>query len=275
MHAEPGDGGPSAAERARSILAWAPTVLLEVASHRETVDLRVVRPDGALVLFVPESAQLGAVVGPAADCVLHGARLAPLAVPDRLLDPVRVRGRLELVDAAELGAELALLGAVCPERLGAVLLEPDATALWRVTAEEVWLGDVAVDPGAYRAAVDDPLVPGSDEVVRHLMREHVDELGQLAHLIDPELLQGVRLIAPIAVDRRGLVFRLDGDRGALVTRLNFPAALRGPAELSTALRRLQRRAAQVMSCCAPHHGPAHHSSGHHPFGRHRPSGHPE
>jgi hypothetical protein len=71
---------------------------------------------------------------------------------------------------------------------------------------------------------------------------------QLAHLLDPALLQGAHAVTPIRVDRFGVTFRVDCPTDSRRARLNFPAPLRSPAELPIAMRGLRRRAAQVTDC---------------------------
>jgi Protein of unknown function (DUF2470) len=111
------------------------------------------------------------------------------------------------------------------------------------------LDGTVVELAAYLGADLDPLAASSDEIVTHLVQNHAADVVLLAHLLDPALVRTARLLAPVLVDRFGLVFRLVDDEGTTVRiRLNFPAALRGPAELPVAMRGLQRRAAQVTTC---------------------------
>jgi hypothetical protein len=110
-----------------------------------------------------------------------------------------------------------------PDRLAEVVLRPDASTLLRVGVGQVRLGDVPVEPGAYRRAECDPLAAGSDGFVTHLVQDHPSSVVLLAHLLDPAAVHSARLIAPIGVDRFGLTFRLIGDAGATRIRLDFPA----------------------------------------------------
>ena len=241
--------GPSPAERARTVLGQAPTLTIEVDGQAETVDVRAVLADGAVLVLLPTAAPICARVaaGPALG-LLHGARLGPLPVADRVLDTVSLGGRVHLVDADDLGAALDELGRAYPGRLAEVVLRPDAATLLQVTVGQLWLGELPVDLEDYRRAVSDPLARDSDEVVTHLLQDHVPELRQLAHLLDPALLRDARAIAPVCVDRYGLTFRVLGEHGVMLARLDYPAPLRGPAELPAAMWELQRRAAQVTGC---------------------------
>jgi uncharacterized protein DUF2470 len=116
-----------------------------------------------------------------------------------------------------------------PDRLAEVVRRPDASALVRVDVEQVWLDGAPVELDAYRQAECDPLAAGSDKFVAHLVQHHAAGVVLLAHLLDAATVYSARLIAPTGVDRFGLTFRLVGDAGTTRTRLNFPAALRGPA----------------------------------------------
>jgi hypothetical protein len=93
--------------------------------------------------------------------------------------------------------------------------------------------------------------------VTHLLCAQPEQVVQLAHLLDADLLRDAQTVAPIRVDRFGLTIRVDHPTGSRRARLDFPAALRGPAELAAAMRELQRRAAQVTACPSdtePHPG---------------------
>ncbi|GAA1224559.1 hypothetical protein GCM10009608_71000 [Pseudonocardia alaniniphila] len=50
-------------------------------------------------------------------------------------------------------------------------------------------------------------------------------------LLEPDLVRGAQAVAPIRVDRFGLTFRVETMACPWLTPPNFPAALRGPAEL--------------------------------------------
>ena len=64
----------------------------------------------------------------------------------------------------------------------------------------------------------------------------------LADLLDRRLVDAAWTIAPAYVDRFGLTFHLAGPAGVAFPRLDFPAVVRHPSQLPTALRALHRRA---------------------------------
>ncbi len=138
-------------------------------------------------------------------CVLHGGRPIPLACPDRTLDVVTLFGTATLVDADDLAVALAVIAETYPGRCGEVMLRPDASALVRVRPAQTRVDGVPVDPDAYRTARPDPLAADSDRVVSHLVHDHPERVMALAHLLDPVLVAEARMLAPVRVDRYGLV----------------------------------------------------------------------
>lgn len=240
--------GPDPAERARTVLSNAPTSVLEVGGDLTVVlDVVAVDTDGSLVLLVTEDGPLAArVAGRTVPATVRSALVSPVSGPDRRLDSVTVHGIVEAAD--DVGVALEVLLAAYRDESAETVLRPDASTLLRVTVAQVRLDGEPVDPDAYARAIADPLAAGSDEVVAHLVCAHPEQVLQLAHLLEPDLVRGAQAVAPIRVDRFGLTFRVETMAGSQLTRLNFPAALRGPAELPAAMREFHRRAAQVTDC---------------------------
>ncbi|HWM06152.1 MAG TPA: DUF2470 domain-containing protein [Actinophytocola sp.] len=238
----------SVAERARTVLAHAPVTSVEVGGDLVVpVDVLVPDADGSLVLLVDAHGELvdAVTAGPVAATV-HAALLSPVPGPDRLLDAVTVHGRIALADDVREALEVVLVANA--DRSAETVLRPDASALLRMSVAHVRLGDDPVDLDAYARAAPDPLAVASDEVVQHLLHAHPEQVVLLAHLLDDAQLRGVWAVAPERVDRFGLTMRVDSPWGSTRARLDFPAALRGPAELPAAMQELQRRAAQVTTC---------------------------
>jgi hypothetical protein len=240
--------GPEPAERARTVLAHAPTAVLEVGPDLSvTLDVVAVDVDGSLVLVVAADGPLADRVasGPAAG-TLHGALVGPVPGPDRRLDLVSVHGTVEFADDVRTALEVVL--AAHPDRPADTVLRPDASALLRMTDPHVRLDGEPVDPAAFAAAAPDPLADGSDDAVTHLLCAHPDQVVALAHLLADDVLHDADAVAPVRIDRFGVVMRIDTPAGSRHARLDFPAALRGPAELPAAMRELGCRAAQVTAC---------------------------
>jgi hypothetical protein len=240
--------GPDPAERARTVLSNAPTSVLEVGTHLTVVlDVVAVDTDGSLVLLVPEDGPLAArVAGQAVPATVRSALVSPVPGPDRRLDSVTVHGIVEV--AGDVGVALEVLLAAYRDQPVETVLRPDASMLLRLSVVQLRLDGEPVEPDAYARATADPLAAGSDEVVAHLLCAHPEQVLQLAHLLDRDLLQGAQAVAPVRVDRFGITFLIESLAGSRLTRLNFPAALRGPAELPAVMRELHRRAAQVTDC---------------------------
>lgn len=236
---------PSTAERARTVLSHALTADVEIGPHvSEVVDVIGVDTDGSLVMLVGVNGPLAERVAEhAAPCAIHAALVSPVAGPDRLLDQVTVSGHVWL--EADAGPALEILLANHPTQ---AVLRPDASVVLRVMVVRLLVGDEPVDPAAFGRAQADPLAAGSDEFVQHLVRGHAAEVLQLAHLLEPDVVQGMRAVAPVRLDRFGLTFRIDSDAGSTRHRVDFAAALRGPDELPAAMQALQWRAAQVPTC---------------------------
>ena len=87
---------PTQAERARTVIAYASPVVVEIGTHAsEVVDAVGVDTDGSLVLLVGVGGPLAERAAEhAAPCVIHAALVSPLAGPDRLLDRVTVSGHV-------------------------------------------------------------------------------------------------------------------------------------------------------------------------------------
>jgi len=169
----------------------------------------------------------------------------PLNPPaaDRILDRVTIFGQVSL--AADLEPAFQV---IANDRRTRVIRHSDAAVLLRVTVDHLLLQGNAVDLDSYADAEPDPLAEGSDQFVEHLVRGHATEVLQLAHLLTPAVVRGMRAVAPIRVDRFGLTFRIDSDERSTNARLNFPAPLHDPRQLAGAMQDLQRRASRVTSC---------------------------
>ena len=240
--------GPDAAERARTVLVHAPTHRLDLgAGPAVELDVAAVDADGSLVLLVDAE---GPVAGRVADRPLPGrvcaALVSPVPGPDRVLEHVVVHGAVGV--AVDVRAALEVVLTTHGDRPVELVLGPEASVLLRVTVEHLRLGGEPVDPAGYARAAADPLAEVSDETVGHLLREHAEDVLRLARLLGPAVVGGAVAVAPERVDRFGITMRVDRPGRTARARLDFPAALRGPAELPGALRELRGRAAQVTAC---------------------------
>ncbi|MBW0114953.1 DUF2470 domain-containing protein [Pseudonocardia abyssalis] len=242
--------GPGTAEIARTVLGHAPLLDVGCGADVEVVDVRGIGDDGSLVLLVGAEGPLARRLCEDSRtddvCTVRAALLSPIAGPDRVLHTLTLHGRLE--PAAEVEPALDAVLRSHPDRSAEVVLRPDASALLRVRPLHLELDGELVDPAALAEAPDDPIAHGSDEFVSHLLHDHPDAVVRLALLLRPVVLATARAIAPVRVDRHGLTLRVDSPVCSEYLRLDFPAALRGPADLPAAIRELRRRAAQVSAC---------------------------
>jgi hypothetical protein len=244
------------AERARTTLAAAPVLTVTLDGRgSENVGVHAVDADGSLVLLVPADGVLGTRVT-ASDAVatVHAARLLPVAVPDRVLDRVAVHGRLGV--AADIGGAVMLLVNTEPSRSAQVVLRPDESLLLRLEVWQARLDGDPIDPDAYVCADPDPIALRSDAVIDHLIRNHPAQVVELAHLLDPALMDAAWTVAPALVDRWGVTFHVGYPTRSHRVRLDFPAALDGPDDLPVAMQALQKRAARAA--VAAHHNPRSH-----------------
>lgn len=132
------------------------------------------------------------------------------------------------------------------ERARIVLAHAPTAVLEVGPDRSVALGVVSVDTAVFAAVVPDPLADGSDDAVTRLLCAHPARSCSWP-TSSPTTCCTARTRWS-RIDRFGVVMRVDTPAGSRRARLDFPAALCGPAELPAARRELGRRAAQVTAC---------------------------
>jgi hypothetical protein len=194
---------PSAAERARSVLAaaWSCAVTAE-GGREEFVGAHSVTEDGRVHLQVPEDSTLLA----AAVCAPRGEPSAVLEFAD--VAPVPVRHRIR--------ARLWMAGWFTPED-GRLAFRPTRVVLRPPS------GAVVVDLGEFAAAGPDPLATAEARLLTHLADCHADAVERLTRLVDPGSLHGAVRVQPLAVDRHGLTLRIERVSAHGDVRLPFHA----------------------------------------------------
>ncbi|MEV0634849.1 DUF2470 domain-containing protein [Streptomyces sp. NPDC050619] len=192
---------PSAAERARSVLAaaWSCAVTAQGA-REEFVGAHTVTEDGGVLLDVPEESMLLA----AAICAPRGEPSAVLEFADVAPVPVRNRIRTRLWLA---GWFVPADGKLACQATRVVLREPS--------------GAVVVGLGEFAAAVPDPLATAEARLLTHLADCHADAVERLTRLVDSDSLHGAVRVQPLAVDRHGLTLRIERARAHGDVRLAF------------------------------------------------------
>src|SRR4051794_9286084 len=218
---------PSAAERARSVLAaaWSCAVTAD-GGREEFVGAHGVGEDGRVRLAVPEDSALLT----AAICAPRGEPHAVLEFAD--VAPVPLRSRIR--------ARLWLAGYFVPED-GRLALRPTRIVLRQQS------GAVAVDLDEFAAAGPDPLALAEARLLTHLADCHGDAVARLTRLVDHASLHGAVRVQPLAVDRHGLTLRIERHRTDGDVRLPFHAPADDVARLTERMHALLAQAG-AASC---------------------------
>lgn len=218
---------PSAAERARSVLAasWSCAVTAE-GGREEFVGAHSVAEDGRVLVHVPEDSTLLA----AAICAPRGEPSAVLEFAD--VAPVPVRNRIR--------ARLWIAGWFVPED-GHLAFQATRVVLREPT------GAVVVDLDDFAAAEPDPLSTAEARLLTHLADCHPDAVERLTRLVDAESLHGAVRVQPLAVDRHGLTLRIERARAHGDVRLPFHAPADDVARLTERMHVLLTQAS-AASC---------------------------
>jgi hypothetical protein len=222
---------PSLPERARSVLAsCSSATVLTADTEHEVTDLF---HDGAGDLVF----RLGR---------RHPLTQAVLADPDGELTAVAELTQLAAVPARErVRSRLTLGGWLRADpcdlslRLGVVeVVVEDLDGAWEVPVDE------------YHAARPDCLARVESEHLLHLGSHHQDAVSLLARLAGNSALQGAVRVLPLALDRYGLVLRIERIRGFVDVRLPFPSPVRRAEDVGEAMRNLLALAARQPPCRA-------------------------
>ncbi|MGH3739332.1 MAG: DUF2470 domain-containing protein [Micromonosporaceae bacterium] len=245
---------PTPAERARTVVRVATSVSVSTASGVNVVAEHHVDATGTPLLTVPGSSPLTGIGDDA--CVVHAVDVSPATVPDRRRGEVWLGGWLSGVPAEQGVAGLPSKerpgGLPSGERPGGL---PDGAVLLRLDVAEVRLADrlfgdgrtVAIDPDVYATAHPDPLADGEWQWLGHLVTAHQDEFAQLCRLVPDHARPTGARIHPAALDRYGLLLRIDAPAGTphMQVRLPFATPLDCPGQLPDAMTRLLHAAAAV------------------------------
>ena len=208
---------PTAAERVRSILAVAGSAGVTANGAHEDVMAGVVAEFGdAFRLRLPADSRTAAeaVCAPpvGVPAVLEWTDVAPVPVHDRVRAQVRIAARLH---APEPG--------------------PADSVRLRVEVRQIAFSAGGtcrlVDPRELAGARPDPVASAEARLLVHLAEDHQEHVEALARLLTVRHLLDVTRITPLALDRYGIVLRLDRPRGHADVRLPFASPLSDPDEL--------------------------------------------
>ncbi|MEU9133665.1 DUF2470 domain-containing protein [Kitasatospora sp. NPDC048540] len=255
---------PTAAERARTILQFASSVVADVPGidlvNRPGIPPLVscaALPDGALAVLVESPSPLHRVVALSREeevpAELEAVDVAPVAVPQRIRARAHAHGRLTLLPAGGPDRIEQLFPHRGPAGHALLRLELDHLAV-----EDLWGADCCIDLGAFAVAAPDPIAGDEACLLQHLAAAHPDQLALLgaralarrtARHAWPGPVGALREVAPVALDRFGLRVRLIGDpqggpedtgpSGRLLdARFEFEHPVTVPDELPEAMHRL-------------------------------------
>jgi hypothetical protein len=238
---------PSSAERARTVLAAAASASVHWDGGR--VDLLGCHHDGPLgeVILTLESTSTlvnatqaawnrnAAAATPDENLAVtvELTELCPVSVRERVLSRISLGGWLSRSPETGhqsgsdpdhhpgSGARVMTLNIDVTE----VMVEADRVRDW-VPLEE------------YRRSQVDPLHGGAAEQLQHLVAHHPDAISTLSRLIGTEALLGVVRVVPIALDRYGIVLRVERLRDHRDVRLPFARPVDSGVGAAIALRQL-------------------------------------
>jgi len=241
-----GPPGPTSAERACTLLAAADSLTVTTDEAREElVGLHSLDAVGRVVLWAPASSSVVtrvlAAAGGDVEACIEITDVAAVAARDRVRARLTAHGWLSLnhhdecYGTPELVLEITRVDLVERGRV--------------VTVESV---DLAM-------AERDPLAIQEADLLMHLDHCHPEAVELLTRLVEPSALLAATRVLPLAMDRYGIVLRIERASGHRDVRLPFECraadALGAQRGLGTLLaeagRRARRCRAQVGSSLLP------------------------
>ncbi len=127
--------------------------------------------------------------------------------------------------------------------------EPSARLLIRIAEVSVDEGEIhPVTLADYRDSEPDPLHLGAAEQLQHLCAHHPDAISTLTRLCDRTVLIGVTRVLPIALDRYGIVLRVERLRDHCDVRLPFAHRIDTGTEAGEQMRLLLAQGARRRPC---------------------------
>jgi hypothetical protein len=227
---------PSRAERARTVLAASASVSVLWDGGR--VDLLGCHQDdarGDVILTLEASSTLvrAALGAPDADLpvTVELTELCPVSARHRVRARMSLRGGLRQDQADQAGRRC-------------VRLHLDVQAV----GFEEYGEHRAIPVDEYRTARPDPLHTGAAEQLQHLDAHHQDAIALLSRLCGRAALTGATRVLPVALDRYGVVLRVERLRGHTDVRLGFRTPIETGAEAVREMRHLFAEAGRRRPC---------------------------
>lgn len=202
---------PTTAERIHSLLSATSSLTVRALGEHHHLDTPVSVHGSRLRLRTVLDAPLTTAVAGATDglaVVLDVTDVAPVAVRDRVRARLTMAGRLRLAHLADDGLSVHLRVDVAH----AVLATPYGTGA--ITGADLALAE------------PDPLARHEAALLTHFADDHAEALDVLTWLLDPAVLVHAPEVRPLALDRYGLVLRLEHPHGHRDVRLVFPEPAR-------------------------------------------------
>ncbi|MFD5101220.1 DUF2470 domain-containing protein [Streptomyces albidochromogenes] len=231
---------PANGERVRTVVAAAGSLTVVTAGQScELTGLHSLDDRGRLLLRVPDDGALAAEITLAprgvVGAVLKFTDIAPAAVRDRVRARVTLTGWL-----APAGGEAREPGVAL--RLDFAHAELETAA-----------GTATVGLDELTLSSADPLAAYEADMLTHLVDGHSDVVALLTRLAEPRLVQGVRRVLPVSLDRYGLTLRLEHTHTHHDVRLPFTTPLSDAAQAGG---RIQELLAAARACCRRHGSPS-------------------
>lgn len=232
-----GPSRPTSAERVATLLAAADSLTVTTDEARyELVGLHSLDAVGRLLLWAPAHSCLVtrvlAAAGGDIEACVEITDVAAVAARDRVRARLTAHGWLSLNHLEECSGtpELVL-------EVSRADLDEDGFA------STVLARDLA-------AAEVDPLAAREADILLHLADAHPEALELLTRLIDPAVLQSATRVLPLAIDRYGVVLRIERASGHRDVRLPYAARAANADEAQRALATLLAEATRRARCRA-------------------------
>jgi hypothetical protein len=226
---------PNWAERARTVLAAAASASVLWDGGR--VDLLGCHHDdplGDVILTLQSTSTLvraaREAVGGDLAVTIELTELCAVSARERVRARVTLAGRASEMFAAERS-----------DRSARLLVRIDEVRVDKAGANPIPLAD-------YHAGEPDPLHQGAADQLQHLAAHHPEAISTLSRLCDREAMIGVTRVLPIALDRYGIVLRVERLRDHRDVRLPFDRRIDTGAEAAAELRILLARGARHRPC---------------------------
>jgi hypothetical protein len=218
----------------------ADSLTITTDKHRcSFVGLHAIDAVGRLILRAPAQSCLVTEIatgpGKGVPTMVEVTDVAAVALRDRVRARVTVHGSASLVHRGDCSGPLEEGLAELRVRLDAAELDEDGTV-------------TVVDPLAFAAVEADPLCLAEPEMLLHLVSHHPEALARLSRLVDPALMLAVVRVSPYALDRYGIVLRLERLAGHRDVRLPFAERAADVVHAQRQLNDLVAAGARIRPC---------------------------